>query len=89
MKISIGTPFGFSQSLQITGHWDAGAVKRALGCAASPLLSGVQSCPFQSMRWDGTSSLIPSHHTSPSSVSAQLVKITFSFRVSIAIGFVS
>ena len=48
MKMSIGTPAGFSQSLQITGHWEAGAVKRALGCAASALLAGSHhvSVPF-------------------------------------------
>ena len=31
---------------------------------------------------------MPSHHTSPSSVSAQLVKIVFAATVSIAFGFV-
>ncbi len=30
---------------------------------------------------------MPSHHTSPSSVSATLVKITFAFSISIALGF--
>jgi len=54
--------------------------KAGIGWAASTLLSGVQSRPFQSMRCEGTSLVIPSHQTSPSSVRAQLVKITFSLR---------
>ena len=37
--------------------------------------SGVQSLPFQSMRCAGGSSVMPSHHTSPSSVRATLVKM--------------
>ena len=64
-----------------------GAVKRALGCAAARPQSGVQSCPFQSIRWAGGSSVIPSHHTSPSSVRATLVKMQFLVRVSMALGF--
>src|SRR5215216_6035244 len=44
----IGTPFGSSHSGAIDGHWDAGAVKRAFGCAAGTSESGVQSLPFQS-----------------------------------------
>src|SRR4051794_19531151 len=71
----IGTPAGSSHSGAIDGHCDAGAVKRALGWAAGVSESGVQSLPFQSMRWAGFSSVSPSHHTSPSSVSAQFVKI--------------
>ena len=49
----IGTPFGSSHSGAIDGHCDAGAVKRALGCAAGVPDSGVQSLPFQSMRCAG------------------------------------
>src|ERR1700726_4544633 len=30
----IGTPYGSSQAGSMVGHWEAGAVKRALGCAA-------------------------------------------------------
>lgn len=56
------------------GHCPAGTVKRALGCAAGAPDSGVQSLPFQSVRCAGVSSVMPSHHTSPSSVSATLVK---------------
>lgn len=57
------------------GHWPAGVVKRAFGWAAGVPDSGVQSLPFQSVRCAGGSSVRPSHHTSPSSVSATLVKM--------------
>src|SRR5437868_5002241 len=79
----IGTPFGSSHSGAIDGHCDAGAVNRALGCAAGSLLSGVQSRPFQSVRCEGGVSVSPSHHTSPSSVSATLVKMQLACKVSI------
>src|SRR5262245_872533 len=69
----MGTPFGSSHSGAIDGHWEAGVVKRALGCAAGASLAGVQSLPFQSMTWSGGSAK-PSHHTAPSSVRATLVK---------------
>jgi hypothetical protein len=59
----------------IDGHCEAGAVKRALGWAAGVADSGVQSLPFQSIRWAALSSVRPSHQTSPSSVRATLVKI--------------
>ena len=65
---SIGTPAGSSHSGAIAGSWRAGAVKRALAWAAGRPASGVQSCPFQSMRCAGGVSVIPSHQTSPSSV---------------------
>src|SRR6202022_2509847 len=45
---------------------------REFGCAALSSESGVQSLPFQSIRCWGSPSR-PSHHTSPSSVSATLV----------------
>src|SRR6185437_2548469 len=70
----IGTPLGSSHSGAIVGHWDAGAVNRELGWAAGSDDSGVQSRPFQSIRCAGGSSVRPSHHTSPSSVRATLVK---------------
>ena len=57
------------------GHWPAGTVNRALGWAAGAAESGVQSRPFQSVRWAGGWSVSPSHHTSPSSVSATFVKM--------------
>src|SRR6266571_6256867 len=44
----IGTPLGSSHSGAMTGHWAAGAVKRALGWATGPEpLSGDQGWRFQ------------------------------------------
>ena len=85
---SIATPFGSSQSSAIDGHWAAGVVKRAFGCAAVWPLSGVQSSACQSMAWLGGFSVMPSHQMSPSSVSAQFVKIELERMVAIAFGFV-
>src|SRR6476659_6131807 len=77
----IGTPFGFSQSGSIVGHCEAGAVKRALGCAAFAPVSfpivGVHLLPCQSVHSAGGSSVMPSHQTPPSGVKATLVKIEF------------
>ena len=70
------------------GHWSAGVVKRALGCAAGSPQPGVQSRPFQSVRCAGGSSVRPSHHTSPSSVSATLVKIEFPHMAATALALV-
>src|SRR5882672_84375 len=88
----IGTPFGFSQSGSIVGHCDAGAVKRAFGCAAlAPVflaISGVHLLPCQSRHSAGGSSVIPSHQTPPSGVNATLVKMEFFESVIIALGFV-
>ena len=50
--------------------------------------SGVQSSPFQSVRWAGASSVIASHHTSPSSVRAVLVKMALASMVNMALGLV-
>src|SRR6476659_79085 len=73
----MGTPFGLSYSGAIIGHCLAGVQKRLFGCAAlvpaSPS-AGVQLLPSQSVRCAGGSSVMPSHHTSPSSVRATLVK---------------
>src|ERR671911_2174212 len=85
---SIGTPFGSSHSGAMDGHWAAGVVKRAFGWAAGSPDSGVQSSPCQSIAWLGGSEVMPSHQMSPSSVSAQFVKIEFARTVSIAFGFV-
>src|SRR5208283_2515360 len=88
----MGTPSGFSHSGSIEGHCAAGAVKRPLGCAAlAPVcfaISGVQRWPRQSRHSVGGSSVIPSHHTPPSGVSATLVKIEFRLSVAIALGLV-
>src|ERR671935_555055 len=87
-KAEIGTPSGSSHSGAIDGHCAAGVVKRALGCAAGSSEAGVQSLPFQSIACAGASSVSPSHQMSPSSVSAQLVKIVFSRTVATAFGLV-
>src|SRR6478609_3438501 len=88
----IGTPSGFSQSGSIVGHCAAGEVKRAFGCAAfAPValpISGVQTLPCQSVTIAGGSSVMPSHHTPPSGVSATFVKIVFFASEAIALGLV-
>src|SRR5438876_11681497 len=87
-----GTPFGSSQAGSIVGHCEAGAVKRALGCAAfapvSLAICGVHFLPCQSRHSAGGSSVIPSHQTPPSGVSATLVKIVFFESAGIAVGLV-
>src|SRR6266566_1362544 len=82
-----GTPSGFCQSGSRTGHCDAGAVKREFGCAALRPLSGVHSLPSQSIALAGAGRPESSHHTSPSGVSATLVKMLFAAKVSTAFGF--
>src|SRR5229473_4888412 len=84
----IGTPAGSSHSGAMAGSWPAGAVNRALGWAAGRPESGVQSWRRQSVRWAGGSGVIPSHHTSPSSVKAVLVKTQLPSRVRMALGLV-
>src|SRR5712692_6262307 len=88
----MGTPLGFSHSGSIVGHWAAGAVKRAFGCAAfAPVcfaISGVHFLPCQSRHSAGGSSVIPSHQTPPSGVNATFVKIELVASVAIAFGFV-
>src|ERR1700679_3460421 len=88
----IGTPSGASQAGSMVGHWDAGAVKRAFGCAAfapfSLAIWGVHFLPCQSMHSAGGSSVIPSHHTPPSGVSPTFVKMEFVASVAIAFGLV-
>ena len=84
----IGTPAGSSHSAAMIGHWSAGVVNREFGCAAGSGESGVQSRPFQSVRCAGGSSVRPSHHTSPSSVSATLVKMLLAVKVATALALV-
>src|SRR5918992_3163304 len=87
----IGTPAGCAQAGSIDGHCDAGTVKRAFACAARrPFFpsAGVHGFPCQSVSCAGGSSVMPSHHTSPSGVMATLVKITFARNVFIAFGLV-
>src|SRR5262249_17335223 len=68
------------------------AVKRAFGCAAfapvSFAIAGVHLFPCQSVHSAGGSSVMPSHQTPPSGVSATLVKIEFFDSAIIAFGFV-
>ena len=84
-KAEIGTPFGSSHSGAMVGIWPAGTVKRELGWAAGSRLAGVQSRPSQSIRCAGGVFVSPSHQTSPSSVSATLVKMELAKRDSIAV----
>src|SRR5271169_1238299 len=92
MMALIGTPSGLSHAGSIVGHCAAGAVKRALGCAAfapvSFAIAGVHFLPCQSRHSAGGSSVIPSHQTPPSGVSATFVKMEFFLSVAIAFGFV-
>src|SRR5712672_2844636 len=92
MMALIGTPLGSSQAASMVGHCDAGAVNRALGCAAfAPVFfatSGVHTLPCQSRHSAGGLSVIPSHHTPPSGVRATLVKMVLRERVAIALGLV-
>src|ERR1022692_5095002 len=85
----IGTPAGSSHSGAMIGHWEAGVVNRELGWAASSGEPGVQSRPFQLIRWAGGGSVRPSHHTSPLSVSATLVNMLLPHSVAIALAFVT
>ena len=90
MKALIGTPLGSSHAGSIVGHCDAGAVNRELGCAAfapvSFAISGVHTLPRQSRHSAGGSSVMPSHHTPPSGVSAVFVKMVLRAMVAIAFG---
>src|SRR5439155_21926072 len=67
-------------------------VNRAFGCAAlapvSFAICGVHLFPCQSRHSAGGSSVMPSHHTPPSGVSATFVKIELRESVAIAFGLV-
>src|SRR5271165_5476980 len=88
----MGTPLGSSHAGSIVGHCEAGAVNRALGCAAfAPValaISGVHFFPCQSRHSAGGSSVMPSHQTPPSGVRATLVKMVFLESVAMALGLV-
>src|SRR5580700_10113154 len=88
----MGTPFGSSQCGSMVGHCEAGAVNRAFGCAAlapvSLAICGVHFLPCQSRHSLGGVSVMPSHQTPPSGVSATLVKIVFVASVAMAFGLV-
>ena len=64
-------------------------MNRALAWAATPSDSGVHGWLRQSVARAGLSCVMPSHHTSPSEVSAVLVKMQFACRVCIALALVS
>src|SRR5919112_6174271 len=85
----IGTPCGSSYSSARIGHWVIGVQNREFGCEEGSSLSGVQSWCFQLVRCAGGSSVMPSHQTSPSSVSATLVNTELPLSmVRIALGLV-
>src|SRR6202789_2228422 len=88
----IGTPCGSSHDGSMVGHCEAGAVKREFGCAAlapvSLAICVVHKFPRQSKHSAGGSSVIPSHQTPPSGVSATLVKIVLLASVAMALGLV-
>src|SRR5271170_3955404 len=92
IKALIGTPSGASQFASMHGHCEAGAVKRPFGCAAfapvSCAIRGVQRLFCQSRHSAGGSSVIPSHQTPPSGVSATFVKMVLRDSVAIAFGLV-
>ena len=88
-KARIGTPCGSSHDSSSAGFNVAGEVNREFGCAAFVPDSGVQSFPCQSIACAGFGPSIPSHHTSPSSVSATFVKIVSERIDSIPFGFVA
>src|SRR6478672_3892864 len=91
-KAPIGTPAGESQWSSMMGLCTIGAVNRAFGCAAgrpvSLPIAGVQRFPCQSTHSAGGVSVIPSHHTPPSGVSATFGKIVFDATSAIALGLV-
>src|SRR5205085_6389972 len=86
----IGTPFGSSYSGARIGHCVIGVQNRLFGWLDGSSLSGVQSWCFQLVRCAGGSSVMPSHQTSPSSVSATLVNTELPWSmVRMALGLVS
>src|SRR5690606_27381767 len=75
MIAEIGTPCGTDARGESAGVLAMGVVERLRGWSAFSPDSGVQRVPFQSYQPPGGSLVIPSHQTSPSAVSATLVKI--------------
>ena len=86
---STGTPAGSCHVSAMLGHCAAATVNREFGCAAGRPESGVHDRPVQSVRCAGGSGVRPSHHTSPSSVRATLVKMTSRSSIRTAVGLVS
>src|SRR5450432_2384375 len=89
MKAAMGTPFGSSQCSSSEGQRASGVVNREFGCAAGRPEAGVQLSPSQSVSWGGGSRVKPSHQTSPSGVSATLVKIVSSAMAWMALGLLT
>src|ERR1700709_1160464 len=85
---SIGTPRGSSYSLASMSHCLIGGQERLFGWLESSSDSGVHGSPFHEVACAGGFSR-PSHQTSPSSVSATLVKTELPLlMVFIALGLV-
>src|SRR5919206_4574677 len=84
----MGTPFGFSHSGEIEGHWCAGVVKREFGCATLVILLGVQGWPCQSNASNGGGPSMPSQYGVLLGVKPTLVKIVFRRIVFITLGLV-
>src|SRR5262245_64124626 len=57
----MGTPFGSSHSGAIDGHWEAGVVKRGLGCAGGGARAGVHGLAFRRLTRSGGQARA-SHH---------------------------
>src|SRR5574337_38718 len=83
----MGTPSGSSQLVEIDGHCLAATVKRELGWAAGPSLE-THELPRQFTRPAGGVGSLPSHHGSPSGVTATLVKIVLRSMAAVMLGFV-
>src|SRR5258708_10807743 len=86
MMALIGTPSGELAFGSSMGLFVIGAAKRELACAAFSFESGVHLLPRQSRHSCGTGPSLPSHQTSPSGVSATLVKIVSRRMVCTAVG---
>src|ERR1700743_1513806 len=86
MMALMGTPSGELASGSSDGLFTMGAAKREFGCAAFSLEPGVHLLPRQSRHSLGTSPSLPSHQTSPSEVSATLVKMVSRWMVLTAMG---
>ena len=82
-----GFPVGIDGGALRGGRGEAGVGMRGVGAGLLPI-SGVQCSPRQSRHSAGGSSVMPSHQTPPSGVSATLVKMVFCASVAMALGLV-
>src|SRR5579885_1425901 len=87
IKAEIGTPSGACHFGEMLGDCCAGTVYRAFGCAAGPF-DVSQGSAFQLTSPAGGGVPIPSHHGSPSGVTAVFVKSAFLRSAPITLGFV-